>query len=105
MATFLKAKRMQSKSFSTRFMNIVESKELIGEECKESMFDEERNSGNIHPFEVNNRNSRKRREVCSKFSIKTLERYHRQLSSVVILCTYFTPFLVFLLLTLQASIC
>ena len=34
-------------------------------------------------FEVNNRNTRERCEVCSKLTIKTQER--RQ-------CTYFTPF-------------
>ena len=31
---------------------------------------------NIYLFKVNNRNSRKRREICSKLSITTPERRH-----------------------------
>ena len=33
--------------------------------------------GNIYLFNVNNRNTRKRYQICSKSTIKTLEQRHR----------------------------
>ena len=50
------------------------------------------NPTDIYLFKFNNGNTRKRCEICSKLTIKTPKR--RQ-------TTYFTPFLVFLLLTLN----
>ena len=43
-------------------------------------------SANIYLFIVNNRNIRKRCEICSKLTMKTLERRHWHHR------TYFTPF-------------
>ena len=49
---------------------------------------------NINLFKVNNKNSRKRYEICSKLTIKTPERRQWRRSGVYIvkLWTYFTPF-------------
>ena len=54
-------------------------------------------------FKVNNENTRTRREICSKLTIKTLERRHWRLSGVSIVNFEHIPylFLVFLLLTLS----
>ena len=38
--------------------------------------DRARYQANIYLFKVNNRNSRKRSEVCSKLTIKTPDRCH-----------------------------
>ena len=58
---------------------------------------------NIYLFKVNNRNPRKRCQICSKLTIKTPERGHWRRSSVFAVnfehISYF--FLVFLLLTLN----
>ena len=40
------------------------------------------NSANIYLFKVNNRNTRKRCDICSKLTIKTSERRHRRRSDV-----------------------
>ena len=47
-----------------------------------------RNPANIYLFNVNNRNTRKRCEICSKLTIQTPER--RQ--TLFLLLTYFTYF-------------
>ena len=56
---------------------------------------------NIYMFKINNQNTRKRREVCSKVTIKTPERRYCRLSDVFIVnfkhISHF--FLMFLLLT------
>ena len=55
---------------------------------------------------VNNKNTRKRREICSKLTIKTNERCHRRRSGVSIVnFEYILDLvLVFLLLTLSRYI-
>ena len=60
-------------------------------------------SANIYLFKVNNRNTRKGCEVCSKLTIKTSEWRHWHCSGVFIVDFEYTlhPFLVFLLLTLD----
>ena len=58
---------------------------------------------NIYLFKVNNRNSRKRCKICSKFKIKTPEQLHWRRFSVFIANFehILHVFLVFLLLTLN----
>ena len=53
---------------------------------------------NIYLLKVNNRNTKKRCELCSKLTIKTLERHDVVRSDVFIVNfeNIFTPFLVFL---------
>ena len=68
------------------------------------MFKQERElslPANIYLFKVNNRNTRKRREICSKLIIKTPERRHWLSSGVFIVNFEHTLHLVlvFLLLT------
>ena len=60
-------------------------------------------SANIYLFKVNNRNTRKRCEIFSKFTIKTPERRQRLRSGVFIVNfeNISHIFLVFLLLTLN----
>ena len=57
----------------------------------------------IYLLKINNRNTRKRSEICSKLTIKTRERRQRRRSGVIIV--NFQPIshlaLVFLLLTLN----
>ena len=64
---------------------------------------ETHNPANIWLFKVNNRNTRKRCEVCSKLTVKTPERRHWRRSGVFIVnfnhISHF--FLEFLLLTLN----
>ena len=61
---------------------------------------------NINLIKVNNGNTRKRREICSKLSIKTSERRQRRRSAVFsVTCEHIAHlFLVFLLLTLNKKI-
>ena len=58
---------------------------------------------NIYLFKANNRNTRKRCEICSKLTTKTPERCHWRRSGVFIVNFehVFYLFLVFLLLTLK----
>ena len=42
------------------------------------------NPVNTYLFKINNRNTRKRCEICSKLTIKTIERHHCYLSGVFI---------------------
>ena len=67
---------------------------------------EESYPANICLFQVNNRNTRKRCEICSKLTIKTLERRH--LNFFVVFIVNFENishhFFVFLLFTLSKKI-
>ena len=58
---------------------------------------------NIYLFKVNNRSTRKRCEICSKFTIKTPERRHRRRSGVFVVNFEHISclFLLLLLLTLN----
>ena len=48
---------------------------------------------NIYLFKVKNRNTRRRCEICSEFTIKIPEQLHCRQSCVFIIdLTYFTPF-------------
>ena len=42
------------------------------------------NAAHIYLFKVNNRNTRRRYEICSKLTIKTPERRHQRRSDVFI---------------------
>ena len=60
---------------------------------------------NMHLFKINNRNTRKRNEICSKLIIKTPKQRHWRRSSVFIKFEYISHFfLEFLLLTLSKLI-
>ena len=61
------------------------------------------NLANIYLFKVNNRNTRKRCEICSKLTIKISERYHWHESGVFTVNFRYIShlFLLFLLLTLN----
>ena len=61
------------------------------------------NPTNINLFKVNNRNTRKRCEICSKLTIKKPERRQQRRSGVFIVNFEYILllFLVFLLLTLN----
>ena len=52
---------------------ILEKKILISK-CKKQLCSKANNPANIYLFKVNNRNTRKRCEICSKLTIKTPER-------------------------------
>ena len=60
---------------------------------------------NIYLFKVNNRNTRKRREICSKLTIKTPEGHYWRRSGVFIVNFehILRLFIMFLLLTLNKS--
>ena len=60
-------------------------------------------SAMIYLFKVNNRNTIKKCEICSKFTIKTSDRRHRRRSGVFIVNSEHVShlFLVFLLVTLR----
>ena len=62
---------------------------------------------NIYLFKVSNRNFRIRREICSKFTIKTPERHHWHCCGVFIVkfLNISHLYLVFLLLTLNTYEC
>ena len=55
----------------------------------------------IYLFKVNNRNTTKRREICSKLTIKKSEQGHWRRSGVFIVNFEHKLFLTFLLLTLN----
>ena len=47
---------------------------------------------NIYLFKVNNRNTKKRCELCSKLTMNTLERLHVILVFLLLTLNIFTPF-------------
>ena len=54
----------------------------------------------IYLFKVDNRNTRKRYEICSKLTIKSLERRHWRRSGIFIVCVEHISHLVLVLLLL-----
>ena len=65
------------------------------------------NPANIYQFKVNNRNTRKRPDICSKLTVKLPERCHWGRSCVSLLTlNYFTPFASFLIVEfIQVNVC
>ena len=60
---------------------------------------------NIYLFKVNNKNNRKRCEICSKLTIKTTERHWRRSDVFIVNSEHISLlFLVFLLLTLNIQL-
>ena len=80
------------------FFNTVKETKLIFSKSKEHLF-----PGNIYLFKDNNRNSRKRCEICLKLTIKTPERRHwRRYGVFIVNFEHISHFFqMFLLLTLN----
>ena len=91
----LKWKISQLKSWIIRLSETLQLSEACSKKTDKKFF-----PTNIYLFKVNNRNTRRRCEICSKLTIKTPERCHWRPIGVFVdnLEHISQPFLVFLLL-------